>query len=340
MTATCVQNLVFLPRFVSNFTLWLVWMTAHHGNDLICKATLSMLTRHSWHYLLGQKTWLKTQILHGNIALGLLTWHFVFHSTLACGWKSFWVPFLAVGNNLMHLVFLDKTNPKIALARNKCMVHNILQPVLMSMGPDGDLDDENGPLGTLSIQNCASTWARLNGVSKDNKDCCSRWKSTRQILDRCNDIQLDWVDAKVAQELCIGGPCVHKVVDKAMTGDWICSDVTPNTKKCAGSRLESCLAGLFFGLHLHKKTVWSCLLQWCNKSVKHARIVVHCHRVKFRCNVLHKLSVVVMLKCSWKTLLMSNLSMMIMTMEMQMLQPELEECKGILQRRHGLMTNH
>lgn len=38
-----------------------------------------------------------------------------------------------------------------------------------------------------------------------------RWKSRRRVSDDYDDIELPYIDAKVAGLLCISGPCKYKV---------------------------------------------------------------------------------------------------------------------------------
>ena len=50
-------------------------------------------------------------------------------------------------------------------------------------------------------------------------------KRTADIYD---DVQLDYIDAKVASVLCPSGVCNYAIVDPAVTGDWLFDNVTPN----------------------------------------------------------------------------------------------------------------
>ena len=57
---------------------------------------------------------------------------------------------------------------------------------------------DDGPLGIHSFRKFASTFCRRNGCSKDEKDCCGQWKRRAQTSDIYDDIELNWMDAKVA----------------------------------------------------------------------------------------------------------------------------------------------
>ena len=50
-----------------------------------------------------------------------------------------------------------------------------------------------------------------NGISKDWKDMCGQWKSKKQVSDNYDNMELPYLDAKVAAVLCPGGPVKCKV---------------------------------------------------------------------------------------------------------------------------------
>lgn len=58
-----------------------------------------------------------------------------------------------------------------------------------------------------------------------------------RLSDRYDDIQLDWIDAKVAQVLCPGGVANYQVVDPAVTREFICEFVAPNIAAVFGIQL-------------------------------------------------------------------------------------------------------
>jgi Transcriptional activator of glycolytic enzymes len=72
-------------------------------------------------------------------------------------------------------------------------------------GPDGVADH----LGSHSIRKFAATHTRRCGCSKDDKDIRGRWKSKARVSDVYEDTELPYPDAKVAEKLCIGGPCFY-----------------------------------------------------------------------------------------------------------------------------------
>ena len=144
---------------------------------------------------------------------------------------------VGAGNRPHVFCFSDDMDVERAAAKAKTTVYSILKPILREMGhEDVDLFHEDGPLGSHSIRKYASTWVRSNGISKDDKDYRGRWKH-RRVSDIYDDTQLDWIDAKVAQELCIGGVCHYKVVDDGVTGDWICQNISPNITAVYGPQL-------------------------------------------------------------------------------------------------------
>lgn len=89
-------------------------------------------------------------------------------------------------------------------------------------------DADAGPLGTHSLRKFASTWARRNGASKDEKDYRGRWKISR-VSDVYDDVELPYPDAKVASLLCVGGPCSYRVKEGAnnLSDNWIRAHVVP-----------------------------------------------------------------------------------------------------------------
>ena len=59
-------------------------------------------------------------------------------------------------------------------------------------------------------------------------------------------MQLDWIDAKVAQQLCPGGVACYDVIDLGCTNEWITTNVTPQISEVFGHGL-----GVLFGKALH-----------------------------------------------------------------------------------------
>ena len=51
-------------------------------------------------------------------------------------------------------------------------------------------------------------------MSKDDRDLRGRWKGKGRVADKYDDVELPFVDAKVAASLCMGGPCKYIVTDK------------------------------------------------------------------------------------------------------------------------------
>ena len=125
----------------------------------------------------------------------------------------------------------------------KAKVYNLLRPFFYAIGVD-HLEEKN-KLGSHSIRKYASTWCRSNGVSKDNKDHRGHWKCKR-ASDTYDDMQLDWIDAKVALKLCPGGVACYDVIDLGCTNEWITTNVTPQKSEVFGHGL--CV---LFGKALH-----------------------------------------------------------------------------------------
>ena len=93
-----------------------------------------------------------------------------------------------------------------------------------------------GLLGSHSIRKFASTHVRRCGISKDDKDTRGRWKGKSRVSDRYDDVELPYPDAKVAEKLCIGGPCYY-LIDNTLCADscvlttFILSRVVPNVRR-------------------------------------------------------------------------------------------------------------
>jgi hypothetical protein len=127
-------------------------------------------------------------------------------------------------------MFMD--DPEKAGDHGKARVYTMLRPFFTEFG----VEVEDDKVGSHSIRKFSSTTARSNGISKDDKDHRGRWKNKR-ISDGYDDVQLDWIDARVAQVLSPGGVCNYVVVDQVCTSDWICTNVTPHVKDVYGHSL-------------------------------------------------------------------------------------------------------
>ena len=89
--------------------------------------------------------------------------------------------------------------------------------------------EKDGPLGSHSTRKYSSTRARRSGATKDDRDYRGRWKTDRRVGDRYEDVELPFVDAKVAGMTCVGGPCSYRIkADSPVTDDWILEHVVPN----------------------------------------------------------------------------------------------------------------
>ena len=102
--------------------------------------------------------------------------------------------------------------------------------VFREAGLIGSLGD-GGMLGTHSNRKYASTHTRASGVSKDDRDLRGRWKGKGRVADKYDDVELPYVDAKVAGSLCMGGPCKYTIIDKYVNDHFILNYVVPNMKE-------------------------------------------------------------------------------------------------------------
>ncbi len=74
---------------------------------------------------------------------------------------------------------------------------------------DANNDGAADHLGSHSIRKFAATHTRRCGCNKDDKDIRGRWKSKARVSDVYKDTELPYPDAKVAEKLCVGGPCFY-----------------------------------------------------------------------------------------------------------------------------------
>ena len=85
-------------------------------------------------------------------------------------------------------------------------------------------------LGSHSLRKYARTRACNNGCSKDFVDIRGRWKEGRKrVGDVYDDVELSWLDGKVAAALCGGGPCKYVLKGgSGVTEDFLLQHVVPN----------------------------------------------------------------------------------------------------------------
>jgi len=95
-----------------------------------------------------------------------------------------------------------------------------------------------GPLGRHIIRKFASTTCRKNGCTKDEKDYRGRWKAGRRVSDVYDDVELPYLDAKMAAALCPGGPCRYMIKENSgVTDAFILEFVAPHIKKKFGDQV-------------------------------------------------------------------------------------------------------
>ena len=121
---------------------------------------------------------------------------------------------------------------------------------IFKMEEFADAGDVAIGLGSHSICKFASTHAHRSGCSRDNKDLRGRWTSKSRVSDVYDDTELPYPDAKVAEMLCIGGPCYYLFPEElnvtnmtednevaagvpmiAMMKTFILTNVVPNIRK-------------------------------------------------------------------------------------------------------------
>jgi hypothetical protein len=108
-------------------------------------------------------------------------------------------------------------------------------------------------LGTHSIRKFAASWARALGCLIDEIDSRGRWrKGSRKIVDRYINVEQQFLDAKVAAALCVGGAIKYCLVEgSAVTSTWLEEHVVPGISDYFDD------ASLVFVLSL--PLLWMCL---------------------------------------------------------------------------------
>jgi hypothetical protein len=128
-----------------------------------------------------------------------------------------------------------------------------------------------GLLGSHSIRKFASTHVRKCGVSKDDKDIRGRWKGRGRVSDVYDDVELPYPDCKVAEKLCIGGPCFYlidnSVVESTAMKTFILTKVVANIRRRLPD--SACLV-------LGKAIVWLIFSSVANNFISS----IDCDRVK------------------------------------------------------------
>lgn len=107
-------------------------------------------------------------------------------------------------------------------------------------------------IGSHSFRKYAKTKARRSGIcSKDEVDLRGRWKSDNSKASAVyEDTHMPFPDAKVAFQLCHGGPIGYELIPTSgLTDNWITENVTPNTSAVYGQRMATVLG---------KALLWAC----------------------------------------------------------------------------------
>ena len=119
-----------------------------------------------------------------------------------------------------------------------------------------------GLLGSHSIRKFAATHTRLCGCTKDEKDIRGRWKSRKRISDVYDDVELPYPDAKVANRLCIGGPCYYVMdgeLEQTGSGTGDSSNNNNNSTTCMLTMMTSFILGAVVP-NIRKRMSESCTL--------------------------------------------------------------------------------
>lgn len=85
-------------------------------------------------------------------------------------------------------------------------------------------------LGVHSLRKYAASWSRSNGCTADEIEGRGRWKRhCNRIVDKYIDVEQEYIDAKVAAVLCVGGPIKYVLVQGSnVTNAWCEEFVVPS----------------------------------------------------------------------------------------------------------------
>ena len=99
--------------------------------------------------------------------------------------------------------------------------------------------DQEGNLGTHSIQKGAATYAARCGLTKDFINRRGRWRINVSVVDTYIDPSLPYPDARTASILCgPRGPCKHVCEDGIALSDiFLKSVVAPNACRYFGEKV-------------------------------------------------------------------------------------------------------
>ena len=98
--------------------------------------------------------------------------------------------------------------------------------------------DEGQGVRTHSQRKFPATYAKRQGCTTEEIEIRGRWKQTNgKIVHRYIDVKQEFIDAKVASKLCIGGPVKYSLKKgvEGITHEWIYTHVVPSIR----SRFEN-----------------------------------------------------------------------------------------------------
>ncbi|KAL7567236.1 hypothetical protein ACA910_021220 [Epithemia clementina (nom. ined.)] len=129
--------------------------------------------------------------------------------------------------------------------KSKNLVQLIMQRIF-STDP-AFVGNSEGPLGSHSIREYASSFVRQGGTLKDDWDLRAWWRKQRCVADVYDDVEMPFVDLKVCAVLCVGGPVVYMQKPDCVTNEFILQQVVPNLYTCCGQTV---------GLMLGRALLW------------------------------------------------------------------------------------
>ncbi|CAB9528583.1 unknown protein [Seminavis robusta] len=153
-------------------------------------------------------------------------------------------------------LFTPESDPKLASKHCNAAYRNILKAVFLSAPFLAVAVLIAGVLGSHSIRKFAATLARGMGATADEVDIRGRWKARLSglVVDAYISPEQPWIDARVAEKLCMGAPIAYKLHPdaKRVTPTWLIEHVAPRTHAFYDSVND-------ISLHLALPLLWAAL---------------------------------------------------------------------------------
>jgi len=136
---------------------------------------------------------------------------------------------------MAHYLFTSDTNEK-AVERLKSRYRNRITKFVWNSEDFFSVitqEDMHIGVGTHSQRKFPATFASRQGCTTDEIEIRGRWKHTNgKVVHRYIDCKQNYIDAKVASKLCVGGPVKYAIKDgvEGITNEWLYEYVVPSIR--------------------------------------------------------------------------------------------------------------